>query len=115
MDARAIPLVRTSPSGTPVARTKKPPTMASASPCSAQHVASGVGRAIRTTRTVVRAGWYEATWSVVPAPVGEPDAQRAQVARPVPRGGQRAQRSAGGTPHAAGSLTGPAASGVTPP
>ena len=53
--ARAMPLVHSSPSGTPVARTKNPPTMASPVPLSAHQASSLVGRAKRTTRTSVRA------------------------------------------------------------
>ena len=53
--ARAIPLVHSSPSGTPVARTKNPPTTASSAALAVHQASSGVGRAKRTTRTSVRA------------------------------------------------------------
>jgi hypothetical protein len=63
-----MPLVRSSPSGRPVARTKNPLTIASATPFAAHQAASGVGRGKRTTRTSVRLSRYVAMCSVVQPP-----------------------------------------------
>ena len=65
---RAMPLVRSSPSGVPAGRTKKPPTIASATACSRHQRSSGVGAARRTTRGTVRRRSCVATCSVVAAP-----------------------------------------------
>src|SRR3954471_10793006 len=51
--SRTMPLVGSSPHAAPVARSKKPPTIASLASLATHHAASGVGVAKRTTRTVV--------------------------------------------------------------
>ena len=65
---RAMPLVRSSPSGVPAGRMKKPPTIASATACSRHQRSSGVGAGRRTTRGTVRRRSWVATCSVVAAP-----------------------------------------------
>ena len=73
--------MRTSPSGMPPGRTKKPPTSASCTPRAAHHGASFCGlRRIATRSSVLRSGW-EVAYTVVAAPPGS--ATRARVEAPA--------------------------------